>query len=335
MDDNRAIRDLLRCATDDLELRCDEAADVESALAQLSRREYSVAVVDLALRDRSGIEVLDAVRRRSSGTRCIVVTAYADVGWAARAVRARIDDYLVKPFPIEEFRASLERSLRLREESLEDRSRRRRLVTRVSDLEERLEEQSTRGIRSLVKTLEARDPYTQGHSVRVAELCLSLATFCGLSRDRTDDLVQAALLHDLGKVAVPDSCLRKEGPLTPAEVAKVRVHPRVGYDILLTLVGPGAIVRSVLRHHEWWDGTGYPGGVRGRQLRIEDRILSICDSFDAMTSERPYRAALPVSRALEEIRKGRGTQFEPGLADLFCEHAVEFCGGGSVPGRLV
>ena len=278
---------------------------------------------------RTVIEVLDAVRERCPGTRCIVVTGYADVSWAARAVRARIDDYLVKPFPIDEFLSSLERSIHRWAETREDLSERRHLASRVSDLEERLEEQSTRGIRSLVKTLEARDSYTQGHSARVAKLCLSLATLCGLPGDRTDDLVQGALLHDLGKVAVPDSCLRKEGPLTPAEVMKVRVHPRVGYDILLTLVGPGAIPRAALRHHEWWDGTGYPYGVRGRQLRVEDRVLSICDSFDAMTSERPYRAALPVSRALDEIRAGRGTQFEPGLADLFCEHAAEIRDAGS------
>jgi HD-GYP domain-containing protein (c-di-GMP phosphodiesterase class II) len=173
-------------------------------------------------------------------------------------------------------------------------------------------------LRSICRALEERDQ-NQGHGARVAALADPLARRLGWDAERVGSLRLGALLHDVGKVSVRSAVLRKSGPLTLDELAEIRTHPRAGAELILPLRWARHALPYVLFHHERWDGSGYPAGMRRRTIPLEARLLAVADAFDAMTSPRPYRHALTTERALFEIDACSGTQFDPGIAGLFVE----------------
>ena len=169
----------------------------------------------------------------------------------------------------------------------------------------------------LSAAIEARDPYARGHASRVTVFAQAMARRIGLDKERLSVLRLGALLHDVGKLTVPPAVLLKSGPLTEVEFIQVQRHPAAGVRMLRSLGAPREILPSVLHHHERWDGTGYPRGRAGERIPLEARILSVADSFDAMTSTRPYRAPRHTSDALDELRRCAGTQFDPDLVGVF------------------
>jgi HD-GYP domain-containing protein (c-di-GMP phosphodiesterase class II) len=171
---------------------------------------------------------------------------------------------------------------------------------------------------SIIRALEERDQ-TQGHGARVAALAEPLAYRLGWTERKVAGLRFGAPLHDIGKVAVRREVLLKVGPLTLEELAEIQVHPRTGAQLVLPVASARAALTYVLFHHEWWDGSGYPVGIGGRSIPVEARLLAVADAFDAMTSPRPYRHALSHERALREVERCAGTQFDPQLAELFCD----------------
>jgi putative nucleotidyltransferase with HDIG domain len=175
----------------------------------------------------------------------------------------------------------------------------------------------------LSAAIEARDPYAKGHSSRVTVFAQAMARRIGLDKERVSILRLGALLHDVGKLAVPSSVLLKRGPLTEAEIGQMRRHPAAGARMLETLGAPSTILPVVLHHHERWDGAGYPAGRRGEEIPLEARVLCIVDSFDAMTSTRPYRAPRRPDEAWEELQRCAGTQFDPELVEAFAEAWAE------------
>jgi putative nucleotidyltransferase with HDIG domain len=166
-------------------------------------------------------------------------------------------------------------------------------------------------ISSLVAALEAKDVYTKGHSVRVAEYAVAIAEEMGFSSDRVRQIEQAALLHDLGKVGVSRRVLAKEDKLTEGEYEEIKRHPDIGAHIVADVPYLAALVPMIEHHHERFDGHGYGGGEAGDAIPIESRILAVADSYDAMTSARPYRGAMSHEAALAELRNNAGTQFDP------------------------
>ena len=170
---------------------------------------------------------------------------------------------------------------------------------------------------ALSAAIEARDPYARGHSSRVTVFAQAMARGLRLEKERLSVLRLAALLHDVGKLVVPSAVLLKRGPLTDEELGLVRRHPAAGARMLRSLGAPETILPLVLHHHERWDGDGYPTGRRGDDIPLEARVLCIADSFDAMTSMRPYRASWTPDEALEELERCAGTQFDPELVTAF------------------
>jgi HD-GYP domain-containing protein (c-di-GMP phosphodiesterase class II) len=183
-------------------------------------------------------------------------------------------------------------------------------------------------VSALAGAVDARDTYTGGHSALVREWSLKLARRMGLDDGRLSELSMGALLHDVGKIGVEDAILRKPGPLTDEEYSQVKMHPILGARILAPLGSRHDIMAMVRHHHERYDGTGYPAGLKGEDIPVEARILSVADSYHAMTSARPYRDALPREVVVKELRKGRGTQFDPHIVDLLLECLDEECRGG-------
>ena len=171
--------------------------------------------------------------------------------------------------------------------------------------------------------IEARDPYTRGHSARVTALAEAIAQRLGWSEERLDSLRVGGPLHDIGKLAISDEVLRKEGRLDDHELAEIREHPKIGAKLLLRVAALREAIPYVLYHHERWDGTGYPSGKAGEEIPLEARVLAIADAFDAMTSDRPYRRALTREQALAEVERCSGTQFDPRVAAVFLELFAE------------
>lgn len=182
-----------------------------------------------------------------------------------------------------------------------------------------LEESYVSTVKVIAATLDARDPYTHGHSTRVSLLSLQLAGKIGLGSEELEDLEVACLFHDIGKIRIPDDILRKKGPLSPDEYRKMMRHTEYGAEILKKAPSLHKYIASVRHHHEWFDGTGYPDGLAGEKIPLFASIISISDTYDAMTSSRPYRPALAVDAAAEELMRGAGSQFSPDMVTLFLE----------------
>jgi putative nucleotidyltransferase with HDIG domain len=175
----------------------------------------------------------------------------------------------------------------------------------------------------LSRAIEARDPYIRGHSARVTALAEAVARRLGWGEERLASLRIGGPLHDIGKLAVADEVLRKEGRLDDDELAQIQEHPKIGARILLRIAALRDAIPYVLYHHERWDGTGYPSGKAGEEIPLEARVLAVADAFDAMTSDRPYRPALSHEDALAEVERCAGTQFDPRVARVFLELFAE------------
>jgi diguanylate cyclase (GGDEF)-like protein/putative nucleotidyltransferase with HDIG domain len=174
-------------------------------------------------------------------------------------------------------------------------------------------------IYALAATLDAKDHYTYGHSKKVSDYAVALAEELGYVQDRVEIIRAAGLLHDIGKIGIPDSILNKEGPLTAEEWEPVKTHPKLGIEILKHVVDLAECLPAILHHHEHYDGNGYISGLKGENIPIEARILSIADAYDAITSPRPYHNQLPLQDALDELKRCAGTQFDPELVEIFCK----------------
>jgi putative nucleotidyltransferase with HDIG domain len=180
-------------------------------------------------------------------------------------------------------------------------------------------------VRSLVSALDAKDTYTCGHSSRVAELAVELAGRLGYSEEELSTIRMAGILHDIGKIGVEDSVLRKPGKLTDEEFAQIKQHPVLGFEILKGIKPFRKILPAVRHHHEAWDGTGYPDGLAGECIPRDAQVIAVADAFDAMTSDRPYRPGMPVSKVVHIFREGRGRQWAADVVDVLmqCEKWIE------------
>jgi putative nucleotidyltransferase with HDIG domain len=204
-------------------------------------------------------------------------------------------------------------SATMQRQSVTLRARSRELM----DSYRRLEESSLEAIESLNATVDAKDPYTAGHSARVQRIALAVAEELGFTRERLDAVRFGGLFHDIGKIAVPDSILTKPGPLDEEEFAAIKRHPGDGAEIVSHFSRLRAAVPLIRHHHERWDGMGYPDRLAGNAIPQEACVVGLADAWDAMTTDRPYRPALTVEEAAAEVRNCRGTQFSPAVVDAF------------------
>jgi len=297
---------------------CHEAADGRAALDLLDRVPATLLLSDLHMPEFDGLMLLREVRERYADIAVIVITAVADVATAVSALSVGAMDYLTKPFHVDEVRARVRQALEKRRLIIENRGYQQRLEARVAEQGQRLEALFLASIQSLADALEVKDPYTHGHSLRVSSYSVAIAKSLGLSAEDIRQIEIGGRVHDIGKIGVREAVLNKPAPLTPDEYQHVMTHPSVGWRILAPLLDdvPRAlhIVRS---HHERYDGSGAPDRLAGDQIPLEARIAAVADTFDAMTSVRPYRPGVPLADTLAELRRCSGAQFDPDCVSAF------------------
>jgi response regulator RpfG family c-di-GMP phosphodiesterase len=298
------------------------------SLHDLSRqgRWIEVVLADLNLPGMQGDRLLEIVQDRFPEALRVLLTEYTDLKSALYAITtARIDRYLRKPWELEDLvlsMASLITQSRLRRENRdlldELQSRNQELEVALTELaaaKKQSEQEFVLAIQSLAMALEAKDPYTAGHSERVARFAFLVGRRLGLEERELEDLRTVALLHDIGKIGLADSLLNKPGVLNQREFDTIRNHPTIGARILAPISRMAPYILATKHHHERYDGKGYPDGLAGDDLPLPVWIMAVSDAFDAMTSTRPYRKAQPRAFAVDQLRRGRGTQFHPQCVD--------------------
>jgi putative two-component system response regulator len=326
VDDEPLAQDVLIRAARSWDYQCQAASTAEQALKLLEQSRTPIVVTDLLMPGRGGIWLIQQIRRRWPEISIIVLTAGHNPESADECLRAGAHHYFFKPIKLDEFRHVLETTWRDYHSQQENLAYRRKLERAIRKQTRRVRGTFLSAIASLVRTVEERDPYTAGHSRRVRFFALQLADAIGLPDRERKLLSLAATLHDIGKVAIPDAILNKPGALTKEEEAAVRQHPVIGERILTPIVRNRRILAGIRGHHERMDGSGYPDGLRGDQIPFLARLIAIPDCFDALTTSRAYRAALPLSQAMGILCAGAGSHFDPDLVRIFLRLAPSLVG---------
>jgi len=334
VDDEEFLRSIVRERLEIAGYYVEEASDGDEALAMLeSNGPYNVLLTDIRMPVMDGITLLGEWGKRSPGTAGIVMSANAELDTAVHALKMGACDYITKPFNFDVLLITIENALRKKD--LE-----RQLDDYRANLEEKVKEQTdiinsmyVRSIDAMIKALEAKDFYTRGHSQRVTLYSMAIAAELGMKGQELEDLHRASVLHDLGKIGVREAVLNKPGRLTEEEFGEIVRHPETAVRILEPIPFFRPLLPAILHHHERFDGKGYPSRLAGRSIPLASRIMAIADTFDAMTSTRAYRKALPVADAIAEIRRCSGTQFDPDIVPAFlaCQSKIVIPGDVTLP----
>ena len=324
VDDDPALRKILSVMLTVSAFLCRTAASGGEALCLLERHPFDVVISDLRMPGITGMDLLIAVRQSYPHLAFLMVTGEDETRVGVRAMQLGADDYLLKPFDADVVLGSLHRALQKKKLEREVMEYRLRLEEMVSERTQQLQTALRQTERSYEDTLEAlgaaidlRDSPTAGHSRRVFLYSMELAKPIGHLDHQLRSIAMGAWLHDIGKLAIPDRVLLKPGPLTDAEWQIMRRHARLGYELVKSISFLAGASEIVLTHHERFDGSGYPQGLRGEEIPFGARIFAVADTLDAMTSDRPYRAALPLQAARDVIERGSGTLFDPLVAAAF------------------
>jgi putative two-component system response regulator len=318
VDDEAVVRQSLSRTLARDSYQCAEAGDADEAFVKMEASPFDLAILDIKMPGKSGLELLPEVKTRYPDMAVIMVTAVTDIGIVTRCLKAGAVDYIPKPFDLEEVSLSVRQSLEKRKFEIEMRNHLQGLEYQVTIQDKKMRALFLGAIQSLASALEAKDKYTAGHSQRVADLVTAIGRKMAMPASELEDLRCAALLHDIGKIAIDSTIQNKPGRLTSQEYRYIMMHTQIGPDIVKPLVNE-TIVEMIRRHHDRYDGHGLEQDVSGEQIPLGSRIIAVADTVDAMTSDRPYRKGMPREQALEEIKRCSGTQFDPKVVDALLE----------------
>ena len=307
LDDDELVRDTFAAILSDEGYGVCCASCAKEALHHLTEQKFDVMLCDIFMPETNGLELLPQIHAAYPNMPVILVTGYGTVDMARDALRNGASDFITKPCNPGDLPIIVERNLTRKD--VQQRHTQQYSQALITSNETVLD--------ALLTALNTRDTETEGHSERVTAYTIEIADQMGLSDAEMYPIERGALLHDIGKIGVPDTILLKPGKLSPEEWIEMRKHPLIGYEMCIKIDMLKTVAQIVKYHHEAWDGSGYPEGLQGTAIPFGARIFAIADTLDAMTSDRPYRAALPFEVARAEIEKFSGRQFDPALVEVF------------------
>src|SRR6202044_3865058 len=324
VDDEEAIREVISTLLEAQGFQCTTCHNGKVGLESFRRDSFDLVLSDIVMPEMDGLKLLGELRLDDPDGPVIMVTAMHDISIALEAIRAGAYDYILKPFEKDQLYLSVGRALEHRRLVLENRTYQSGLqelveerTLQLSDAMRDLEQSYDYTLEALGSALDAKDAETEGHCQRVTAFTITIARAMGVEKGLLRHIARGAFLHDIGKMGVPDSILTKPGPLTAEEREIMRRHCDIGFAVLERIPFLKEAAEIVLAHQECYDGSGYPRGLKGEEIPLGARIFAVADTLDAMISDRPYRKALPISAAREEIERFSGRQFDPQVVEIF------------------
>ncbi len=322
VDDEPFMREILQEVLSAISLHVEQAQSVGVARQMIQRSMPDLIISDIKMPNESGVELLRWIRQKELKIPFIIMTGYIDAELTAEALNLGASSFLGKPIRGSALCESVESALSTVRMAQREEEYKRSLRSQLDSLrqeyiDEIIQHQKlfAATLMSFANAIDARDRYTHMHSANVAEYSVVVGRQLGASRDFLEMLDMAGHLHDIGKIGIPEHILLKPGRLTEDEYDVLKGHPEMGAKILAPLPAMEDVITAVRYHHERFDGTGYPKGLRGGEIPLAARIISVCDAFDAMTTDRPYRKALSPVSALKILNNERGGQFDSGIVD--------------------
>jgi len=330
-DDDPAIRKILQIMLKKEGYQvtlCKDGNELKDEL-RANAKNVDLVLLDIKMPGLSGFEVLEIIQRHYPRIPTIMLTAFNDLDTGMKAIRSGASDYLAKPVSREALVSCVQRVIVDSELHQAEVAEKSLYIAQHKDLEQKLSsalmtlKNATRAtLEAFSETIEQKDAYTKGHCNRVCSIAMAMGKAMELSQDEIQIIEGGSLLHDIGKIGISESILNKTSSLTQEEYEIIKTHPVAGERIILhiELFQPyRPIIRS---HHECFDGSGYPDGLKGNQIPLDVRIVTLADAYDSMTSNRAYRSALPSEIAIEEIKFCSGTQFDPELVNIFLDREI-------------
>src|ERR1019366_1297514 len=327
VDDEEAIREIVCAILAAAGYSWKQASSGMEALALLNSGEvFELMISDLMMADLDGIGLLERTKEKFPDMPVVMVTAVHDISVALAAIRNGAYDYLLKPFEREQLLNAVGRALENRRLKVENRTYQTNLESLVEARTDQLQAAMADLERSYDITLQAlgdaldlKDRETEGHSKRVTAFTIAIARAMGLPREQINTIARGAFLHDIGKIAIPDKILNKPGKLTKEEMDVMQEHAYHGFQIVKKIPFLNEAADIVYSHQEWFNGSGYPRGLKGEEIPLGARIFSVADTLDAITTDRIYRPKQTLQAAREEIAKWSGRQFDPEVVKVFLE----------------
>ncbi len=300
VEDNPATQEIVRDIIDDTEYELKICSRGDTGQEQILKKEWDLFIFDIMLPGKDGFQLLKIAKKHHKFIPVIMFTALKAREKKIMAYDNGADDFINKPLHKWEFLSRIRSLLNL-------------------SLSYRQLEETQNIVITLANAVEAKDPYTRGHSDRVGHYSRKIAEVVGFSEEKAEDMYWAGILHDIGKLAIPMEILTKPGKLTAAEYEKVKKHPEISYRICKDLRTLRRVLPAIKHHHESWDGTGYPGGLEKKEIPVEARVMAVADAYDAMTSDRSYRKAMPRGKALSILKEGKDKQWQGAIVDRIIE----------------
>jgi len=317
VDDDAQVREVLHQIFLSANYRCALASNGKDGLQVFRTAQPPLVVTDLKMPVMDGIALLEGIRREDGDAAVIVLTGAPDVKTAIDSLKLGAYDFIMKPVNVDELLFAAERALERRQLLIERRAYHALLEQRVEEATRNLQAAYRATLEALGSALDSRDVGTEAHSRRVHGYALATAREYGMPEADIPDLEHGVLLHDIGKIGIPDAILLKPGRLTSEEWQTMRRHPEIGKRLIEGIAFLRGAVPIVYCHHEKWDGSGYPRGLKGDEIPLGARIFSAVDAFDAMTFDRPYSTAIPFDAAQAEIKRCAGSHFDPAVVEAF------------------
>jgi response regulator RpfG family c-di-GMP phosphodiesterase len=326
VDDDDSVREVISVLLREEGYNCVTASGAEMALDIAGQEDTPLVISDMKMPGKDGLWLLERFRDQHADTAVIMLTGYGDTEAAVDCLRRGAVDYLLKPPKLTDLIRAIERALAKRRIELARKRYQKKLERKVRDRTTDLRNaykniaatyQNT--LLALVSALDAREHETSDHSQRVVEYTTAVAHKLSIKGPELEEIGRGALLHDIGKIGVPDAVLLKPGKLTPDEWVEMRKHPDIGFNMISPIEFLSVPAQIVLSHQERFDGNGYPRQMRGNEIHIGARIFAVADTLDAMTSDRPYRKGTTFGNAVAEIARCGGTQFDPEVVRAFLD----------------